>query len=41
MTDTLQILHAQLEDNPETKKLFNDWLDVQRRLANLRYIKWL
>ncbi len=37
MTDTVQILRAQLADNPETKKLFDDWLDVQRRLANLVY----
>ncbi|MGB7378739.1 MAG: CHAT domain-containing tetratricopeptide repeat protein, partial [Rivularia sp. (in: cyanobacteria)] len=37
MTDTVQILRAQLADNPETKKLFDDWLDVQRRLANLIY----
>ena len=37
MTDTVQILRSQLADNPETKKLFNDWLDVQRRLANLIY----
>ena len=37
MTDTVQTLRAQLADNPETKKLFDDWLDVQRRLANLIY----
>ena len=37
MTDTVQTLRAQLADNPETKKLFDDWLDVQRRLANLVY----
>ncbi len=37
MTDTVQILRTQLADNPETKKLFDDWLDVQRRLANLIY----
>ena len=37
MTDTVQILRNELADNPETKKLFDDWLDVQRRLANLVY----
>ncbi|MBV6622721.1 MAG: CHAT domain-containing protein [Rivularia sp. (in: Bacteria)] len=37
MTDTVQTLRNQLADNPETKKLFDDWLDVQRRLANLIY----
>ncbi|NJN13334.1 MAG: CHAT domain-containing protein, partial [Richelia sp. RM1_1_1] len=37
ITDTVQILRTQLADNPETKKLFDDWLDVQRRLANLIY----
>ncbi|MEO1373662.1 MAG: tetratricopeptide repeat protein [Cyanobacteria bacterium J06635_10] len=37
MTDTVQTLRTQLADNPETKKLFDDWLDVQRRLANLIY----
>ena len=37
MTDTVQTLRAQLADNPEIKKLFDDWLDVQQRLANLVY----
>ncbi len=37
MTDTVQILRTQLADNPETKKLFDEWLDVQQRLANLVY----
>ena len=37
MTDTVQTLRSQLADNPETKKLFDDWLNVQRRLANLIY----
>ncbi|MGB6300845.1 MAG: CHAT domain-containing tetratricopeptide repeat protein, partial [Rivularia sp. (in: cyanobacteria)] len=37
MTDTVQTLRSQLADNPETKKLFDDWLDVRRRLANLIY----
>ena len=37
MTDTVQTLRTQLGNNPETKKLFDDWLDVQRRLANLVY----
>ena len=37
MTDTVQILRSQLADNPETKKLFDEWLDVQQRLATLVY----
>ena len=37
MTDTVQTLRTQLADNPETKNLFDNWLDVQRRLANLLY----
>ncbi|NJO58207.1 MAG: CHAT domain-containing protein [Richelia sp. RM2_1_2] len=37
MTDTVQILRSQLEDNPETKKLFDQYLDVQQQLANLVY----
>jgi CHAT domain-containing protein len=37
MTDTVQILRTQLADNPETKKLFDEWLDIQQRLANLVY----
>ncbi|MGD1873001.1 MAG: tetratricopeptide repeat protein, partial [Mastigocoleus sp.] len=37
MTDTVQTLRIQLANNPETKKTFDDWLDVQRRLANLVY----
>jgi CHAT domain-containing protein len=37
MTDTVQIFRTQLEDNPETKKLFDEWLDVQQRLATLVY----
>ena len=37
MTDTVQTLRTQLADNPETKKLFDEWLDVQQRLATLVY----
>ncbi len=37
MTDTIQTLRTQLADDPETKELFDDWLDVQKRLANLVY----
>ena len=37
MADTVQILRAQLANNPETKKLFDEWLDVQQRLAKLVY----
>ncbi len=37
MTDTVQILRAQLADNPEIKTLFDDWLNVQQRLAALVY----
>jgi tetratricopeptide (TPR) repeat protein len=37
MTDTVQTLRTQLTDNPETKKLFDEWLDVQQRLAALVY----
>ncbi|PAX45674.1 tetratricopeptide repeat protein, partial [Brunnivagina elsteri] len=37
MTDTVQTLRTQLAENPETKKLFDEWLDVQQRLATLVY----
>ncbi|NJN12107.1 MAG: CHAT domain-containing protein, partial [Richelia sp. RM1_1_1] len=37
MTDTVQTLRSQLADNPETRKLFEDWLNVQQQLANLVY----
>ncbi|WP_199322689.1 MULTISPECIES: CHAT domain-containing tetratricopeptide repeat protein [Calothrix] len=37
MTDTVQTLRTQLANNPETKKLFDDWLDVQQQLAALVY----
>ncbi len=37
MTDTIQTLRTQLADNPEAKELFDDWLDVQKQLANLVY----
>ncbi|WP_238178440.1 CHAT domain-containing tetratricopeptide repeat protein [Calothrix sp. 336/3] len=37
MTDTVQTLRTQLETKPETKKLFDEWLDVQQRLAALVY----
>ncbi len=37
MTDTVQTLQAQLADNPDTKKLFDEWLSIQQQLANLVY----
>jgi CHAT domain-containing protein len=37
MTDTVQTLQSQLADNPDTKKLFDEWLNVQQQLANLVY----
>ncbi|RUS98520.1 hypothetical protein DSM106972_081490 [Dulcicalothrix desertica PCC 7102] len=37
MTDTVQTLQTQLADNPDTKKLFDEWLGVQQQLANLVY----
>ncbi len=37
MTDTVQTLRTQLAANPETKKLFDDWLNVQQQLAALVY----
>ncbi|WP_308796484.1 tetratricopeptide repeat protein [Tolypothrix sp. FACHB-123] len=37
MTDTVQTLRTQLADKPETKKLFDDWLNVQQELAALVY----
>ncbi|MBD2212959.1 tetratricopeptide repeat protein [Nostoc linckia FACHB-104] len=37
MTNTVQTLRTQLADNPETKKLFDDWLNVQQQLATLVY----
>ncbi|NJL80347.1 MAG: tetratricopeptide repeat protein, partial [Richelia sp. SM2_1_7] len=37
MTDTVQTLQAQLADNPDTKKLFDEWLNIQQQLANLVY----
>ncbi|MCJ8280980.1 MAG: CHAT domain-containing protein, partial [Rivularia sp. ALOHA_DT_140] len=37
ITNTVQILRAQLADNPEIKTLFNNWLSVQQQLANLVY----
>ncbi|BAY28681.1 peptidase-like protein [Nostoc carneum NIES-2107] len=37
MTDTVQTLRTQLANNPETKKLFDDWLNVQQQLATLVY----
>ncbi|MBD2355712.1 tetratricopeptide repeat protein [Tolypothrix sp. FACHB-123] len=37
MTDTVQTLRTQLANNPETKKLFDDWLKVQQQLAALVY----
>jgi CHAT domain-containing protein len=37
MTDTVQTLRNQLANNPETKKLFDNWLNVQQQLAALVY----
>ncbi|BAZ42612.1 peptidase-like protein [Calothrix sp. NIES-4101] len=37
MTDTVQTLQTQFTDNPETKKIFTEWLNVQQQLANLVY----
>ncbi|MBD2354891.1 tetratricopeptide repeat protein [Tolypothrix sp. FACHB-123] len=37
MTDTVQTLRTQLAAQPETKKLFDDWLKVQEELAALVY----
>ncbi|MBD2202795.1 CHAT domain-containing protein [Calothrix sp. FACHB-1219] len=37
MTDTVQTLRSQLANNPQTKKLFDDWLNVQQELAALVY----
>ncbi len=37
MTDTVQILRAQIADNPEIKQLFDDWLDVQQELSTIVY----
>jgi CHAT domain-containing protein/Tfp pilus assembly protein PilF len=33
VTDSVQILRAQLEANPETKKLFDKWLSIQKQLS--------
>ncbi len=37
ITDTVQILRAQLAENPEIQTLFDNWLDVQQQLAKLVY----
>ncbi|NJO62083.1 MAG: CHAT domain-containing protein [Richelia sp. RM2_1_2] len=37
MTDMVQTLQSQSANNPETKKLFDEWLGVQQQLANLVY----
>ena len=37
MTDTIQTIRSQLPNDPETRKLFDRWLNVQKRLANLVY----
>lgn len=35
VADSIQILRSQLESNPETKKLFAQWLQVQHQLSSL------
>ncbi len=35
VADSIQILRSQLESNPETKKLFAQWLQVQQQLSSL------
>ncbi len=35
VADSIQILRAQLEKNPETQKLFTQWLQIQQQLSAL------
>ncbi|MBE9005109.1 tetratricopeptide repeat protein [Fortiea sp. LEGE XX443] len=37
VADSIQILRAQLDKNPETQKLFAQWLQVQQQLSALIY----
>ncbi|BBD62071.1 peptidase-like protein [Nostoc sp. HK-01] len=37
VADNIQILRAQLDKNPETQKLFTQWLQVQQQLSALVY----
>ncbi|AFY41362.1 CHAT domain-containing tetratricopeptide repeat protein [Nostoc sp. PCC 7107] len=37
VADSIQILRAQLDKNPETQKLFTQWLQVQQQLSALIY----
>jgi CHAT domain-containing protein/tetratricopeptide (TPR) repeat protein len=37
VTDNIQTLRSQLADKPETKKLFDDWLNVNQQLSTLAY----
>ncbi|OCQ99140.1 hypothetical protein BCD64_22695 [Nostoc sp. MBR 210] len=37
VADSIQILRAQLDKNPETQKLFSQWLQVQQQLSALIY----
>ncbi|MBD2298525.1 tetratricopeptide repeat protein [Nostoc sp. FACHB-190] len=37
VADSIQILRAQLDKNPETQKLFAQWLQVQQQLSTLIY----
>ncbi|NEU73123.1 CHAT domain-containing protein [Hassallia byssoidea VB512170] len=37
VTDNIQTLQSQLADKPETKKLFDDWLNVNQELSTLVY----
>ena len=39
MTDIVQTLRPHLADNPEIKKSFDEWLDVNQQLAKLVYSK--
>lgn len=37
VADSIQTLRSQLADKPETKKLFDDWLNVNQQLSTLVY----
>ena len=37
VTDNIQTLRSQLANQPETKKLFDDWLNVNQQLSTLAY----
>jgi CHAT domain-containing protein/Tfp pilus assembly protein PilF len=37
MADSIQLLRSKVENNPETKKLFNQWLEIQQQQSTLAF----